>query len=107
MHIYNPQTGSLSTEVAKEIVDGITSFYYLNGERILEASTGGDFTSEDMRREREITSRLHKAYQRKGYNPLDNSINISVGDVYDLENGYRLRVKANSVVVEKYGAETF
>ena len=91
-------------EIAEEIVDGVTSYYYLNGEKILEAGIAGDMTLEDVDQEWERTHQPHKTYQHRGYNPLDNSINIAVGDVYDLGNDYRLRVKANSVEVEKYGS---
>jgi len=90
-------------EIAEEIIDGATSIYYLNGEKILEAGTAGDMTLEDIDEESKIKNQPHKIYQRRGYNPLDNSINISVGDVYDFGNGYRLRVTENCVEVEKYG----
>ncbi len=90
-------------EIAEEIVDGANSIYYLNGEKILEVGGAGDMTLEDVNEDWEKLHQPHKTYQHRRYNPLDNSINIAIGDVYDLRNDYRLRVRENSVEVEKYG----
>lgn len=39
----------------------------------------------------------------KAKDPTDNSINIAVGDVFDLGNGYRITVKDDCMYVEGYG----
>lgn len=86
-------------ELAEEIVDGGHSYFYLDGEKILDFGTAGDFTVEDLEEEDERFWRPHRIFQHKGYNPVDNSINLAVGDVFDMGR-YRLRVTANSVEVE-------
>lgn len=39
----------------------------------------------------------------KAKDPTDNSINIAVGDVFDLGNGYRITVKDDCMYGEGYG----
>ncbi len=41
--------------------------------------------------------RPYKTYDSKGYNVSDNSINIAVGDVYDLGNGKKVIVENNKM----------
>ena len=51
-------------------------------------------------------SDLHQPYRThtsKAYDPTDNSINIAVGDVFDLGNGYRITVKNDCMDGEGYG----
>ncbi len=42
----------------------------------------------------------YKTRQSRGYDPTDNSIHIAVGDVFNLGNGYRLRVGIDCVYGE-------
>lgn len=46
----------------------------------------------------------YKTRQSRGYDPTDNSIHIAVGDVFNLGNGYRLRVGIDCVYGEGYGS---
>lgn len=45
-----------------------------------------------------------RTYKHQEYNPVDNSINIAVGDRYNLGNGYRLTIKEDCVWGEGYGS---
>lgn len=89
-------------EISGEIVDAVTSVYSINGEKVFTAYTAVSYTYDEVN----IFSKImqpYKTHQSKGYNPTDNSINIAVGDVFDLGNGYKLTVKEDCIYGEGYG----
>ncbi len=47
----------------------------------------------------------YQTHQAKAYDPLTNSINIAVGDAFDLRNGYKLSVKEDYIHIEHEGKE--
>ena len=103
---FNPKlfTGSETGEyeITAEHVDATTSHYSVNGKTVFSAYAGKLQASENLR-SAFTTPQPFKTRVSKGYDPLDNSINIAVGDSFDLGNGYRLVVDKDNVYVEKYG----
>lgn len=89
-------------EITTETVDAVTSTVQVDGGKIFTCYSGGFFTHIDpsllFHREGPFLTREHK-----GYDPSDNSVSIAVGDVFDLGNGYRLRVGEDEVYSEGYG----
>ncbi len=84
-------------EITSEIADATTTHFSVNGEKIFTAYGMGAFTYIDDIMSGDL---LYKSVEAKGYDPSDNSVNIAVGDVFDLGNGYRLTVKEGSIQVE-------
>lgn len=89
-------------EITTEIVDAVTSTVQVDGDKIFTCYSGGFFTHIDasllFHREGPFLTHEHK-----DYDPSDNSVNIAVGDVFDLGNGCRLRVGEDQVYGEGYG----
>lgn len=88
-------------EITTEFVDAVTSTVQVDGGKIFTCYNGGFFTNIDpsalFQKEGPFLTHEHK-----GYNASDNSVNIAVGDVFDLGNGYRLRVGKDEVYGEGY-----
>lgn len=87
--------------ILTEIVDAVTSTVQVDGGKILKCCSGSFFANVD------IFSVLGKkgpflTHEHKGYDASDNSVNLAVGDVFDLGNGYRLRVGEDQVYGEGY-----
>lgn len=79
-------------EITAEIEDTVTSNFYINGTKVFTAYRPVTYTDKEIK----MFSDLHQPYRThtsKAYDPTDNSINIAVGDVFDLGNGYRITVK--------------
>lgn len=89
-------------EISGEIVDAATSVYSINGNKIFKAYAAISYTYDEIFTQTD-SRQPFKTRQSKGYNPEDNSINIAVGDRFDLQNGYTLVVKDNCVMVEGLG----
>lgn len=103
---FNPKlfTGSETGEyeITADHVDAMTSHYSVDGKKVFSAYAGKLQTSESLR-SAFTTTQPYKTRDSKGYDPFDNSINIAVGDSFDLRNGYRLVVDKDNVYVERYG----
>ncbi len=96
------EPGKVEYEITTESVDAVTSTVQVDGGKIFTCYHGGLFTYADP------SALFHKAgpfqtYEHKGYDPSGNSVNIAVGDVFNLGNGYRLRVGKDKVYCEGYG----
>ena len=89
-------------EITAEHVDATISHYSVNGKKVFSAYAGKLQASENLR-SAFTTPQPFKTRVSKGYDPLDNSINIAVGESFDLRNGYRLVVDKDNVYVERYG----
>lgn len=91
-------------EITTEIVDAVTSTVQVDGSKILTSYSGSLFAyinpSELFQKAGPFQTREHK-----GYDPSDNSVSIAVGDVFNLGNGYRLRVGEDRVYGEGYGGK--
>ena len=94
-------TDSDEQEISGKIIDAATEEYYVNGQRAFTAYAGMMYTPKEFPGLWEHQS--YKTHDAKGYDPSDNSIHLAVGDIYDLWNGYRLKVKEDYVDVEGYG----
>lgn len=89
-------------EISGEIVDAITSNYSVNGEKVFTAYNAVSYTYDEVN----IFSKImqpYKTHQSKGYDSTNNSINIAVGDIFNLGNGYKLTVKEDCIYGEGYG----
>lgn len=88
-------------EISSENIDATTSTYSVNGKKVFMAYDVCFFSyvNHDLLNKRQP----YRTQQSRGYNPADNSINIAVGDVINLGNGYRLKVKEDCVQGEGYG----
>lgn len=91
-------------EISGEIIDAVTSTYSINGDKIFTAYTAVPYSYDQIKAFTQM-NQMFKTYDSKGYDPLDNSINIAVGDSFDFGNGYRLRVKKDHVDGQGYGSE--
>ncbi len=89
-------------EISSEIVDAVTANYSVNGKKVFTAYRAVEYTYGEVRGFH--STGPYKTRQSKGYNPEDNSINIAVGDVINLGNGYRLTVMEDSIYGEGYGS---
>lgn len=89
-------------EITGEIVDAATSNYSVNGEKVFTAYSAVYYSYDEIKRFGSVMQ-PYKTHQSKGYDPENNSINIAVGDVFNLGNGYRLTVKEDCIHGEGYG----
>lgn len=96
------EPGKVEYEITTEFVDAVTSTVQVDGDKIITCYSGCLFAyidpSELFQKAGPFQTREHK-----DYNPSDNSVSIAVGDVFDLGNGYRLRVGEDEVYCEGYG----
>ena len=104
------ECGALSTgknsevyEITSDIVDGGSTDYYVNGKKVFTAYNPIDYTYDEVKSFGTIAPPF-RTYKHQEYNPVDNSINIAVGDRYNLGNGYRLTIKEDCVWGEGYGS---
>ena len=89
-------------EISSEIVNAVTSTYSINGEKVFTAYDAVSYTYDEVNIFNKIMQ-PYKTHQSKGYDPTDNSINIAVGDIFNLGNGYKLTVKEDCIYGEGYG----
>lgn len=90
-------------EISGEIVDAVTSEYAVNGRKIFTCYGGMPCTPVEIGQF--ISKQPFKTRQSKPYDAVTNSINIAVGDVFDLGDGYRLTVKGDYIYGEGYGKD--
>ncbi len=88
-------------EITCEQVSGEESRYTVNGDKVLTQYIPMYLSYEEMAGWGKNTP--FKTLQSKDYDPETNSMNLAVGDVFDLGNGYRLRVTEDCVEVMGYG----
>lgn len=89
-------------EITTEVVDAVTSTCTVDGEKVFTCYNASFFANIDL--SAEWNKRVpYRTRQHKDYDPSDNSVSIAVGDVFDLGNGYRLRVGESEVYGEGYG----
>ena len=73
-------------EITTETVDAVTSTVQVDGGKIFTCYSGGFFTCIDPS---ELFQKAgsFQTCEHKDYDPSENSVNIAVGDVFDLGNG--------------------
>lgn len=99
-NIFDDSNG-VEYEISGTIVDGATSEYSVNGEKVFTAHTGMSYTYDEIHSFG--TNQSFRTRESKGYDPAANSINIAVGDVFDMGNGYRFTVKDDYIYGEGFG----
>lgn len=82
-------------EISGKIIDAATEEYYVNGQRALTCYSGVMYTPEEFPGLWKHQS--YRTHDARGYDPSDNSIHLAVGDLYELWNGYRLKVEVQLV----------
>lgn len=95
------QTDKNEYEITCEIVNGGESSYRVDGKKVL---TNCVAATHLLPPGWEDTKSPYKTHQSKAYDPTTNSMNIAVGDVFDLGNGYKLRVREDCIETIGYGA---
>lgn len=98
--IFNDKNGT-EYEISAEIVDATTSVYSVNGEQVFTAYNAVSYTYEEVNDFRTV-GQPYKTHQHKDYDSTTNSINIAVGDVFDMGNGYHFTVKEDHIWGEGY-----
>ena len=94
------QSGKDEYEITCEIVNGGESSYSINGKKVL---TNYVAATHLLPPGWEDTKSPYKTHQPKAYDPTTNSMNLAVGDVFDLGNGYKLRVGEDCIETIGYG----
>ncbi len=89
-------------EITCKIVSGEEFVYTVNGEHIMTCyAPATPMPDEIANWSRDIP---FKTRQSKPYDPETNSMNLAVGDVFDLGQGYKLRIGEDHVEAEGYGS---
>ena len=86
-------------EITAKQVDAMTAEYSVDGRKAMAAYTGETYTSSEIRQFL-TNSPPFKTRTSKGYDFVDNSINMAVGDRFNLGNGSCLVVGDNRVYVD-------
>lgn len=91
-------------EFTCEVVSGEETVFGVNGrDKCLHMYTPVEYTDEEIDSWSPV-GKSYKTYKHKEYDPATNSMNIAVGDIFDLGTGYRLRVWKDRVCVEGRGS---
>lgn len=86
-------------EITATQVDAMTAEYSVDGKKIMTRYVGEAYSPDEIKQFL-TNSPPFKTRTSKGYDPADNSINLAVGDRFDLGNGSCLVVGDNRVYVE-------
>ena len=86
-------------EITTEQVDAMSAEYSVDGKKIMTRYVGEAYSPDEIKQFL-TNSPPFKTRISKGYDPADNSINLAVGDRFDLGNGSCLVVGDNRVYVE-------
>lgn len=86
-------------EITAEWVDAMTAEYSVDGKKIMTRYVGEAYTPNEIKQFL-TNSPPFVTRTSKGYDPTDNSINLAVGDRFDLGNGSCLVVGDRSVYVD-------
>lgn len=87
-------------EITSEVADVTTTRFTINGEKVLTAYDMCTFSYVDDIMADEL---LYRTRNSKPYDSSDNSVNIAVGDVFDLGNGYQLTVQDDHIQIDGLG----
>lgn len=87
-------------EITCEIVNGGETSYSVNGKKVLTNYVAATHLLPPGWND---TKSPYKTHQSKAYDAATNSMNIAVGDVFDLGNGYKLRVCEDYIETTGYG----
>lgn len=87
-HVFNPDEGLY--EISTEIVQGDTAKYTVNGTHSFTGYVGMPYTKSSI-----DLQQVYKTTNPQKYNPKDNSINIAIGDIYNIGKGRKIIVENN------------
>lgn len=98
---FNTFTGSATGEyeITATQADAMTAEYSVDGRTVMTAYTEETYTSGEIRQFL-TNSPPFKTHTSKGYDPADNSINLAVGDRFNLGNGSCLVVGDRRVYID-------
>ena len=98
---FNTFTGSATGEyeITATQADAMTAEYLVDGRKVMARYTGETYTSDEIRQFL-TNSPPFKTRTSKGYDPADNSINLAVGDRFNLGNGSCLVVGDRRVYID-------
>lgn len=91
-HVFNPDEGLY--EISTEIVQGDTAKYTVNGKHTFTGCVGMQYTKSELKAFTDL-QQPYKTTNPQKYNAKDNSVNISIGDVYNIGSGRRIIVENN------------
>ncbi len=89
-NVFNPEEGLY--EISTEIVQGDKAKYTVNGKHTFTGCVGIQYTKSQF----EAFTDLQQAYKTTSsqkYNPENNSMNIAIGDVYNIGKGRKIIVE--------------
>lgn len=89
-------------EISSKIVDAATSEYSIDGKKVFTAYNAISYSYDEISEFSKVT-KPYKTHQSKGYDVSTNSINIAVGDIFNLGNGYKFTIKEDCIYGEGYG----
>lgn len=100
--VFNDLNGDGLYEVSTEVMDAVTSDYFIEGKNVFIAHNSVLYSASEIRTFSTITQ-PYRTQTSKAYDAAANSISIGIGDKFDLGNGHILTVGTNSILGEGYG----
>lgn len=91
-HVFNPDEGLY--EISTEIVQGDTAKYTVNGKHSFTGCVGMQYTKSELKSFTDL-QQPYKTTTAQKYNALDNSVNIAVGNIYNIGGGRKIIVESN------------
>ncbi|MCM1500477.1 MAG: hypothetical protein NC124_18605, partial [Clostridium sp.] len=89
-HVFHPDEGLY--EISTEIVQGDTAKYTVNGKHAFTGCVGMQYTKSEFKAFTDL-QQSYKTTDSQRYNAEDNSINIAIGDVYNIGKGRKIIVE--------------
>jgi len=89
-NVFNPEEGLY--EISTEIVQGDTAKYTVNGKHAFTGCVGIQYTKSQLTAFTDLQQSYRTTKPQK-YNAEDNSINIAIGDIYNIGNGRKIIVE--------------
>ena len=91
-HVFNPDEGLY--EISTEIVQGDTAKYTVNGKHAFTGCVGMQYTKSELKAFTDL-QQSYRTTNPQRYNAADNSMNIAIGDIYNIGNGRKIVVENN------------
>lgn len=98
--VFQPSKNGNLCEISVDVLDAERVDCAINGQTIFHAKQVVDYNQEEIHTMKYAGP--YKTHTAKAYNQADNSINIAVGDRYELQNGYQIAVRDDWIEVIGY-----